>query len=62
VEKRLNDVGELAVPYLGDNIPKLTARHKCQQIVPIFPWKLAEIVWSWEIAQFFFMLKIKDLN
>jgi hypothetical protein len=43
MEERLNDVGELAVPNLGDNIPKLTAWHKCQQIVPIFQWKLAEI-------------------
>jgi hypothetical protein len=40
----LNDVGELSVPNLGDNIPKLIALHKCQQIVPIFLWKLAENV------------------
>jgi hypothetical protein len=41
MEERLDDFGELAVPNLGDNIPQLTARHKCQQIVPIFQWKLA---------------------
>jgi hypothetical protein len=43
MEERLDDVGELAVPNLGDNIPKLTAWHGRQQIVPIFQWQLTEI-------------------
>jgi hypothetical protein len=41
MKEGLDDFGELAMPNLGDNIPQLTARHKCQQIVPIFQWKLA---------------------
>jgi hypothetical protein len=44
MKEGLDDVGELAIPNLGDNIPQLTTRHECQQIVPIFQWKLAEIV------------------
>jgi hypothetical protein len=43
MEEGLDDVRELAVPYLGDNISKLIAWHGCQQIVPIFQWELAEI-------------------
>jgi hypothetical protein len=43
MEEGLNDVGELAVPNLGDNISQLTAWHGCQQMEPIFQWELTEI-------------------
>jgi hypothetical protein len=44
MKEELDDVGEFAIPNFRDNIPKLTARYQCQQIVPIFQWKFAEIM------------------
>jgi hypothetical protein len=54
MEEGLDNVGKLAVPNLGYTIPKLTARHKCQQIVPIFQWKLAG---NFNFIVAFFLLK-----
>jgi hypothetical protein len=51
----LDDLSEVVVPNFGDNNSQLTARHQCQQIVPIFQWKLAEIV---ELCLVCFNLKI----
>jgi hypothetical protein len=43
MKERLEDVSELAVPNLAGNVSQLAAWHECQQIEPIFQWKLTEI-------------------
>jgi hypothetical protein len=43
MEEGLDYVGEIIVPNFSDDIPKLNARHKFQQVEPIFQWKLTEI-------------------
>jgi hypothetical protein len=42
MEEGLDYVGEIIVPNFSDDIPKLNARHKFQQVEPIFLWKLTE--------------------
>jgi hypothetical protein len=43
MKERLEDASELEVPNLVSNVPQLVAWHQCQQIEPVFQWKLAEI-------------------
>jgi hypothetical protein len=42
----------LVVANFRDNIPKLTSWYKFQEIIPIFQWKLTEIVWSYDSFSF----------
>jgi hypothetical protein len=39
MKERLDDSSESIVANFRDNIPKLIARHECQQVVPILQWK-----------------------
>jgi hypothetical protein len=49
----------LVIANFRDSISKLTARHKCQQIVPILQRELTEIVWFGILPNWFFV-KVKN--